>query len=262
VRRLQRIDKEMHGDAKADFAAFGIPEGDVSKYAAKLPGAIKSNFDAELKRLRDASFQNLLLNYRRKPKVFISAIENQDTVTSEYLPRDGAGKEYKPADYLELFAGFVKDNAEQIEAIRMLLDKPKGWGTAALTELRNKLATTPQKFTVENLQNAHKLRYNKALVDIISMVKHAAKESEPLLTASERVGRALDKLTAAKTFTTPQQQWIGRIREHLVANLSIDKDDFDAVPVLSDPGGWGAANKVFDGKLGDLIAAMNEALAA
>src|SRR6185312_9961412 len=111
----------------------------------QLPSAIRNNFDAELKRLRDESFQNLLLNYQRKPKVFISAIENQDTVTSEYLPRDGAGKEYKPADYLELFAKFVKDNAEQVEAIRILLDKPKGWGTAALTELRNKLATTPQK---------------------------------------------------------------------------------------------------------------------
>ena len=262
VRRLQRIDKEMHGDAKADFAAFGIPEGDVGKFAAKLPSAIRNNFDAELKRLRDESFQNLLLNYQRKPKVFISAIENQDTVTSEYLPRDGAGKEYKPADYLELFARFVRENAEQVEAIGILLNKPKGWGTAALTELRNKLATTPQKFTVDNLQNAHKLRYNKALVDIISMVKHAAKESEPLLTASERVARAIDKLTAGKAFTTPQQQWIGRIREHLVSNLSIDKDDFDAVPVLSDPGGWGAANKVFDGKLAELLSSLNEALAA
>ncbi len=163
VRRLQRIDKEMHGDAKADFAAFGIPDGDVSKYAATLPAAIKNNFDAELKRLKDEAFQELLVSYQRKPKLFISAIENQDTVTSEYLPRDGAGKEYKPADYLELFAAFVKANADQVEAIRILLDKPKGWGTAALNELRNKLATTPQKFTVENLQNAHKMRYNKAL---------------------------------------------------------------------------------------------------
>lgn len=81
---------------------------------------------------------------------------------------------------------------------------PTHWWTAALTELRNKLATTPQKFTIENLQNAHKLRYNQALVGISSMVKHAARKNEPLLTASERVGRALDRLTADKTFTMQQ----------------------------------------------------------
>lgn len=234
----------------------------MGKYAATLPAAIKNNFDAELKRLKDEAFQELLASYQRKPKLFISAIENQDTVTSEYLPRDGAGKEYKPADYLELFAAFVKANANQVEAIRILLDKPKEWGTVALTELRNKLATTPQKFTVENLQNAHKLRYNKALVDIISMVKHAANADEQLLTAAERVSRALAKLTADKSFTADQSKWLERIREHLVANLSIDKTDFDEVPVLSDAGGWGRANKVFDGNLGDLLAAMNEALAA
>ena len=34
-KRLQRIDKEMHGDARADFAAF-VPEGDLAAYAKNL----------------------------------------------------------------------------------------------------------------------------------------------------------------------------------------------------------------------------------
>jgi type I restriction enzyme R subunit len=82
------------------------------------------------------------------------------------------------------------------------------------------------------------------------------------MTAAERVGKAFDKLTARKTFTKQQQAWLDRIREHLVANLSIDKDDFKVIGVLADSGGWGAANKAFDGKLLDLISALNEALAA
>lgn len=40
--------------------------------------------------------------------------------------------------------------------------------------------------------------YRKALVDIISMVKHAAHDREPLLTAQERVARAFDTLTAGQ----------------------------------------------------------------
>ncbi len=262
VRRLQRIEKEMSGDARDLFAAFGLPGGDVGKYAAGLPGALKHDFAAEMKRLRDPAFQQLLVNYPRRQKVFVRAIENEDTVSSEYLVRDGAGKEYKPGDYLDLFARFVKENAEQVEAIRILLDKPKGWGTAALTELRAKLKATPEQFTVEKLQAVHQAKYQKALVDIISMVKHAAKETEPLLTAEERVGRAFDALSTGRTFTPPQHQWLDRIRGHLIANLSIGQDDFENVPVLFDAGGWKPADRAFGGQLGELLGIINEALAA
>jgi type I restriction enzyme R subunit len=91
-----------------------------------------------------------------------------------------------PADYLELFAGFVRENVEQGEAVGILLGKPKGWGAAALTELRDRLTATPERFTEDKLRTVHQARYKKPLVDIISMVKHAARESEPLLTAAER----------------------------------------------------------------------------
>ncbi len=48
------------------------------------------------------------------------------------------------------------------------------------------------------------------------MVKHAAKEEEPLLTAAERVERAFAKITAGQQFTEEQQKWLDRIRAHLV----------------------------------------------
>ncbi len=262
VRRLQRIEKEMHGDAIQLFAAHGVRDGDVAKYAAALPNALKADFTAELKRLRDTAFQDLLVNYPRKKGGFIRAPENQDTVSSEVVLRDAAGKEYKPADYLELFAQFVKDNADQIDAIRILLDRPKGWGTAALSELKAKLSADPARFTVDRLQTVHKAQYKKALVDVISMVKHAADDAAPLLTAPERVDAAFDKLRAGRAFTPEQQAWLGRIREHLIANLSIGRDDFDNMPILADAGGWGRANKVFDGKLTEMVETFNEAMAA
>ena len=262
VRRLQRIEKEMAAEARPLFAAFGIPDGDVAKYAAGLPAALKKDFTGEMKRLRDVAFLGLLENYPRRPKPFYIAIENEDAVSSEYLVRDGAGKEYKPADYLELFTKFVKEHADQIDAIRILLDRPRNWSTKALTELKAKLSTAPECFTVDRLQLAHQARYQKSLVDIISMVKHAARDAEPLFTAEERVERAFAKLSAGKTFTGEQQAWLDRIRAHLVANLTIDRGDFDTVPVLNDPGGWGPANRVFDQKLNEVLIVLNEAMAA
>ena len=31
----------------------------------------------------------------------------------------------------------------------------------------------------------------------------------------------------ARDFTEPQRVWLARIREHLIANLSIDRNDFE-----------------------------------
>jgi type I restriction enzyme, R subunit len=203
-----------------------------------------------------------LVTYPRAGRTFYQATEHQDAVDSRLVIRDALGREQKPEDYLAAFARFVQQNPSRVQAIRILLGRPKGWGTGALAELRKKLASTPERFTEESLQKAHEAHYHKALVDIISMVKHAAREQEPLLTARERVERALWKLTADRHFSTEQQQWLGRIREHLVANLSIDEEDFDTIPVLSQAGGWGKADGVFDGKLGRLVGTINEVIAA
>jgi type I restriction enzyme R subunit len=185
-----------------------------------------------------------------------------DTVASRWLIHDGAGHEYKPEDYLNLFSRFVKENPEHIEAIGILLDRPRDWSTDALNELKTKLSATKERFTVENLRKAHKMKYNKALADIISMVKHAAREEEPLLTAEERVDRVLDRLSLGESMTSEQQQWLDRIRAHLIENLSISKSDFDVIPIFSNEGGWGKANRVFGGQLPALIHQWNEAIAA
>ncbi len=225
VKRLHRIDKEMSGEARDLFSAY-IEGGDLAKFAVSLDRRLAEEFTATMRILRDPKFQELLQDYPRPRKTFIVDYTTQDTVTSTWVVRDASGNELKPGDYLAQFSQFVKENPEKIAAIGILLDRPQEWGTDALSELKQKLETTPQRFTLENLQRAHSVRYQKALVDIISMVKHAAHEEEELLTAEERVSRAFEKVAAGKTFTTEQQVWLDRIRAHLTANLSIDKEDF------------------------------------
>ena len=95
------------------------------------------------------------------------------------------------------------------------------------------------------------------------MVRHAARDDEPLLTASERVERAFGKVTGGQTFTADETKWLDRIREHLRANLSIDREDFEVIPILADAGGWGVARRVFgEPKLDALLHDFNEAIAA
>ena len=216
-----------------------------------------------MKLLQNKDFQNLLVAYKRPQRSFVRAYEYTDDVSSTMVLRDVAGREYKPEDYLVAFERFVRENPEHVEAVRILLDRPRDWSASALRELRDKLRTNPLRFTEENLQRAHAIRYRKPLADIISMVKHAANAEVQLLTASERVDMALAKFMVGQTFTTDQTKWLDRIRGHLRQNLSIEREDFDLMPILADAGGWGAIRRAFgDTKLDALIHALNEAIAA
>jgi type I restriction enzyme R subunit len=64
TKRLLRVDKEMHGGARKDFAAF-LPEGDIAGFAKNLCSTLKSNFTSTMALLRSADFQRLLLEYKR-----------------------------------------------------------------------------------------------------------------------------------------------------------------------------------------------------
>ena len=261
TKRLNRIDKEMSGEARDLFSAF-VEKGDLNSFAVSLERRISEDFTGTMEILRNPDFLNLLENYPRPPRTFIMDNVTQDEVSSTWLVRDAAGNEYKPSDYLNVFSEFVKDNSEKIAAINILLDRPQDWGTDALGELKEILESSQQRFTMENLQRAHKVTYNKALVDIISMIKHAAREEESLLTSEERVNRAFNRVMGGNSFTVDQHLWLDRIRSHLVANLSIDKEDFDSIPVFADYGGWNRANRAFEGELPNLISEFNKAVAA
>jgi type I restriction enzyme R subunit len=258
---LQRIDKEMSGDARTAFAAY-VPDGDVARFAKVLPSRLHDDFNGVMGLLRNTAFQDLLVNYERKPKVFFIAHTVQDEVSSQWLVRGNDGKEYKPDDYLTAFNDFVHEHEDDIDAISILLGRPQDWNPGALTELRSELSAAPARFTVENLQRAHQVTHHKALADIISMVKHAANKQQPLLSASERVDHALANLTKGRTFTDEQGAWLDRIRTHLQENLSIDQEDFETMPVFARYGGWNKANATFKKELPMLLKELNRVIAA
>jgi type I restriction enzyme R subunit len=261
VRRLQRIDKQMSGDARELFARF-VPDGDVGRFAEDLQATLRESFTDTMKILKDEDFQKLLVDYPRPPRTFLVAAGVEDEVSSEWLIKGATGQEYKPADYLTAFENFIRANADQVEAISILLSRPQGWGSQALRDLRQALSQTPEHFTEENLRRAFQVAHHKALVDIISMVKRAALDTSPLYTAEERVNQAVDHVAAGRQLTDEQAKWMDYIRQALVKNLSIDRDDFDDVPVLSRPGGWGKADRVFDRRLEELLAELNQELVA
>jgi type I restriction enzyme R subunit len=256
AKRLKRIDKEITGEGRVKLLEF-TQNLDLSAFAEQLDGLLKANFTGTMELLRNEDFQQFLKQYPRPNRDFVIATGVQDTVTSERLIRY---KEHdlRPADYLAEFSKFIEANRDQIEALRILLDKPEGWSTDALRELRAALRLA--QFPEERVREAVTIARHKALADVISMVKNAADEARPLLTAEERVNAALSQVTGVMELSEEQRGWLELIRQRLVADLAIEPDDFEGYP-FDDRGGFAKANKVFGGGLKDLLAKLNWAIA-
>ena len=146
--------------------------------------------------------------------------------------------------------------------MEILLNRPEDFDTGQLEALRAALATNPDslvdKFTEKNLRRA----YNKELADIISIIRHAATGSE-LLTAEQRVNKAMMKVKSDRAFTDEQEKWLELIRRHLTENLIMEKDDVDYLPIFTREGvSWGKLDSVFGGELETIIHQINTAIAA
>lgn len=256
IKRLRRIDKEITGDGRVKFLEFtkGL---DLSVFAEQLNGLLSSNFTGTMDLLRNDDFQDFLLRYPRPNREFVIATGVVDTVSSERLIRY-KDRDLRPADYLEEFHRFVTENRDQIEALKILLDKPEGWSTEALRELRSALRMA--QFPEERIRDAVTIARHKALADVISMVKNAADGTTPLFTAEERINVAISRVTGAMELTEHQQDWLEYIRQHLVANLTIEAEDFELDPFFA-RGGFARADQTFGGKLRDLLLQLNQAVA-
>jgi type I restriction enzyme R subunit len=255
VKRLHRIDKDMSADARPEFANW-IPEGNVGKFAAGLPRQFRDNFDETMKLLLNPKFQQLLTDYPRAKRVFWVGYDVKDEVSSRKL----FGKWEKPEDYLEAFGKFVRENVNQFEALRILLKRPQDWKPEVLVQLRRVLGTND--YDEKLLRKAHERVNRKALADLISIIKRAADDQEPLLTAAERVTKALEEMRAFTTFTPDQEKWLALIGEHLKENLSISEEDLDFQPVFAQRGGLARARNLFGNQLPPLIDRLNYSLVA
>ena len=257
IRRLRRVERTMSGAAREKFAAW-VPDGDIGGFADNLKADIKKKFTSVMKILRDENFQKLLVNYPRPAPVFYIAHTVPDEVSSEIL-FEADGEYLKPPDYLEAFAAYLKQHKTDIEAIRIVLEKPKEWNTSVLKELRNELKK--HGYDEPSLRRAVKLVHKKELPDLISIIKNAAKR-EPLLNVDERVSKAIEKVFSKMKLTPEQQEWLGYIREHQVQNLTIEEDDFDFLPVFEQRGGWSKFKKLFGAESKRILEMINANIAA
>ncbi len=259
-KRLHRISKNITQEGRLEFKY--ILGCDIAEFSQTLHERLEQNWSDTIKTLQSDAFLDLCENYPRPQKTFLRAETAEDQVYSRIVFRAKDGRELGLQDYLQEFEKFVRMNPGHIEALEILLKRPKEFDTKQLKTLREKLATQPDdlvdKFSEKNLRRA----YNQELADIISIIRYAAKGGE-LLTVERRVDKALMKIKSGRSFTEAQNKWLDLIRRHLIENLLMEKEDIETLPIFTREGvSWNKLNKAFDGRLETIIHEINEAIAA
>jgi type I restriction enzyme R subunit len=186
------------------------------------------------------------------PVLLIS--DHEDELLAEERGYGAAGK---PDDYLESFGAFIRDNINLLPALKIVTQRPRDLTRKQLREL--KLALDEAGFTEARLESAWRDTTNQEVVaTIIGHIRRQALGS-PLVPYEERVTRAMDKILASRTWSGPQSQWLRRIGDQLAEEPIVDREALSRGAFKRD-GGFRRLNKVFDGKLEELLGTLHEEL--
>ena len=165
----------------------------------------------------------------------------------------GYGKGQKPEDYLEAFTAFIKQGGNELPALNLVLQKPWELTRSDLKELR--IALDAEGYNEASLRTAWRDTTNQELVaSIMGHIRRAA-FGDALVPYSERVDKALQRILASRSWTSPQRQWLQRIASQTKSITIVDRAAIDDQGLVfrKEGGGWPRLNKVFNEELGEVL---------
>src|SRR5579863_9495733 len=169
----------------------------------------------------------------------------------------GYGKAQKPADFLEGFTAFVKDNVNRISALTLVLQRPRDLTRAELKALR--IALDGHGYSLANLRRAWSEAKNEDIAaSIIGFVRQAAL-GDALVPLDVRVRGAMQRIRARQPWTEVQRKWLKRIEEQILSEVVVDRASIDEGLFRAD-GGFQRLNKIFNGQLESVLGDINEEL--
>src|SRR5690606_22889869 len=144
----------------------------------------------------------------------------------ELVIREQSYGQYKrPADYLDSFNTFIRDNINSSVALGVVVNKPKDLTRAQLREI--KLLLDANGYSEANLQSAWRNQTNQEIAaGIVGHIRRAAL-GEALIPFDRRVDMALQKIHALHPWTTAQRKWLDRLGKGLKFETVVDADYFN-----------------------------------
>lgn len=169
----------------------------------------------------------------------------------------GYGKATKPEDYISNFTDFLKNNLNQITALKLICTAPKELSRKDLKELL--LQLDQQGYNASTLHAAWlATKHQDVAADIIAYIRTLIM-GNTLVSKEERIKNAMAKIKAQKQWNKTQINWLDRIEKQLLAETILTKADLDSSP-FSDAGGFKRLDKIFENQLSHLLDQMNDYL--
>lgn len=169
----------------------------------------------------------------------------------------GYGEYEKPEDFLDTFTSFIKNNVNQIAALTVVVQRPRELTRAELRALR--LELDKMGFSETSLRRAWNDASNEDIAaSIIGFVRQAAL-GDALIPFETRVQAATKAILTKSKWTDPQKTWLRRIAEQITKEIVVDRDSIDQ-GTFAAQGGFNRLNRVFNGKLENILHDFNEEL--
>ena len=193
----------------------------------------------------------------RQPKLISDHPDALVSVEQGYVVGEAGGEYKRPEDYLDSFKAFITGNQNEIPALLVVTQRPRDLTRGSLKELRIKLDAAG--YSEVQLRSAWRNKTNEDIAaSVIGFIRQAAL-GDPLVPYGERVQGAIKTILASQSWTAPQRKWLERIGKQLEVEYVVDKAAMDSGQFKAN-GGFKKLNKVFGGRLEQILVEINDAL--
>jgi len=266
-RLVEAVNPDRQEDrARQQFSTDKPTEQQMAKAAAAL-------LHEAAKPFQDPKLRELLIDIKKKNELTIDHV-SQDQVIEAGFSADALAR---ARTIVQSFEEFIRKHKDEITALQVLYSKPykQRLTFENIKELADAIEKPPYLWNESQLWQAYAaLEKSKVkgasgkriLSDLVSLVRFAIRQDNELVPFPERVNTNFNAWLAqqqmgGKKFSEAQRHWLDMIRDHVAANLSIEKDDFELAP-FNREGGLGKVHQVFGSELNEIIEELNGSLVA
>jgi type I restriction enzyme R subunit len=231
---------------------------------ALIKEAVKPFYDP---RLRD-----LLLQIKQDNDQIIDFVSQDEVLNAGY----SQAALDKARTKIENFRQFIEDNKDELTALQVFYGQatPDRLKFRDLKMIAERIKRPPVSATPEELWRCYEAleaamvqgRGGQIITDLVSLIRHTLRPSEPLTPFVEIVRRRYaawrkQQAAAGAVFTSEQETWLDKISEHIATSLTVEMEDFHD-GWFAQRGSLGKAYELFGDKLEVIIMGMNRALIA
>ena len=253
---------------EADAIAAGNPEPDEKDMQAAREERIKHAAN-----VFTGPVINLMDTIRRDTEQTIDHDNLDELIRAEWAGDVAANAKTIAQD----FEDYLKENRDEIEALTIYFTQPSRRSSVTYAMIKNVLAKLRADqprlapLTVWRAY-AHLDSYRGSnpvneLTALVALIRRVCGLDDTLTLHSDRIRRNFQTWIlnrhagAGEKFSEDQMAWLRMIRDHLATSFTIERDDLEMAP-FDAHGGLGRMYVLFGDRMDDVMAEVNEALAA